>query len=255
MLTPSAQKGINSMSDSKTNWKKSIIIVLIFITLLSSSLSAVLWIREGYTDKILFRLGFKNDLIGEDYWALKSWTSCLVNLDLDVDVVFFGDSITRGGLFQKYYSNTRICNLGYSGDTILGLNKRIEMVSAVKPEKIFILIGINDIFQNASLKILTYRYNTLIANLRTSLPDSSLFIQSILPINKELKHTFVTNDYIMKVNDLLKNIATENKITYIDLYSIYAVNGSLPKEKTPDGIHLKSESYALWIEELIQYLE
>ena len=36
-----------------------------------------------------------------DYWCIRGWTNTLEKLHLDVDVVFFGNSITRGSSFEK----------------------------------------------------------------------------------------------------------------------------------------------------------
>lgn len=60
-----------------------------------------------------------------------------------VDVVFYGNSITCGSSFQDYFPEVSICNLGYPGDNLDGLTSRSYMIATVKPEKVFVMGGIN----------------------------------------------------------------------------------------------------------------
>lgn len=47
-------------------------------------------------DKVLFKLGIAE--YKEPFnWKVDSWESSLEQMNIDADVVFFGDSIVRGG--------------------------------------------------------------------------------------------------------------------------------------------------------------
>ena len=41
----------------------------------------------------------------EDYWCIRGWTNTLEKLHLDVDVVFFGNSLICGSSFENYFPN------------------------------------------------------------------------------------------------------------------------------------------------------
>ena len=65
-----------------------------------------------------------------------------------VDVVFLGDSLTDGYDLKKFYPDYLTLNRGISGDTTVGLEKRLD-VSAydVQPKVVVMLIGANNMDQ------------------------------------------------------------------------------------------------------------
>ena len=75
--------------------------------------------------------------------CLKGWTNSLYSLRDTVDIVFLGNSITYGGLFEAEFSDKRICNLGYPSDDLCGMTERINQVMALHPAKVFLMGGIN----------------------------------------------------------------------------------------------------------------
>lgn len=183
-----------------------------------------------------------------DYWCINGWTNCLKKLNLANQIVFFGNSITRGSNFHESFPDKDICNLGYSGNTLDDLISRIEMVKAVHPEKIFIMGGINGL-RITPIDVFKEKYEALINNIHDSIPDAKIYVQSILPINPKMhagKKLGKINDKIISCNAIIKNIANTHGLTYIDLYNHYAEDGMLPENITIDGIHLKPESYSLW---------
>ncbi|MBO7119021.1 MAG: hypothetical protein J6W03_01720 [Bacteroidaceae bacterium] len=79
-------------------------------------------IRTNYINSKLQVLGImKTDPAKSgDYYCIGGWTNTLEKLHLNVDVVFFGNSITRGSSFEKFFPNVSICNLGYRETRQLG---------------------------------------------------------------------------------------------------------------------------------------
>lgn len=43
-----------------------------------------------------------------DYWARKGWTNTIEKLHVDLDVSFFGNSITRGSDFQQFLKTIKL---------------------------------------------------------------------------------------------------------------------------------------------------
>lgn len=202
------------------------------------------------TNNALSRMG-----IEDTNWTLFSWKSFLSKLDLKVDVCFFGDSITRGGNFHKFFKNKKVCNLGISGDGLVGMNGRVDMIASVCPEYVFVMAGINDICSRRKPEKCIALYRLLIEKIRDQLPDTRIFVQSILPINTRMRKSLVKNDAIAYYNGLLVTMCDELNIEYVDLYSVYALNGELPEEYTVDGLHIKEEFYCLWYDKIKIYLE
>lgn len=63
------------------------------------------------------------------------------------------------------------------GDIIQGMINRTEQVKMLKPKMVFLMAGINDV-ANISIKEFGKRFNTLVGNLLTIVPDAELILQS-----------------------------------------------------------------------------
>ncbi len=180
-----------------------------------------LGVKSNYFNYILYRLNLKSEYVGGDYWAKRGWTTSLAKLNINADIVFFGNSITAGSSFHDSFPEKTIVNLGYPGDYLKGMLSRIEQVRCVHPKKIFLMGGINHI-HTTSAKSFKEQYNALVDSLLTIVDSSNLYIQSILPVSKS--HS-IDNDLIIQRNVIIKNIAISKHCTYIDLHSLYYKNG------------------------------
>lgn len=116
-----------------------------------------------------------------DYWCIQGWTNTLRKLGYDADVVFFGNSITRGGNFQDYFPNVKTCNLGYSGDNMDGMMLRMEQIKAVSPEKVFVMAGINGL-QMQTDDVFEKKYQQMVDSIKKTVPEAEVYLQSILPV-------------------------------------------------------------------------
>lgn len=206
----------------------------------------------GYDNKILFKLGLADQAVEVNY-AVKGWTDCLEKLSYDSDIVFLGDSITRGSSFHEYFTDKKIVNLGYSGDTIKGVENRLEMVKAVFPEKIFLLIGINDL-TDYNVDRCAKNYSELLEALHAELPEAKIYVQSVLPVSKAKEKKGCRNDTIEKFNAQIKGLSKKYQMTYIDLFSFFFKDGELDPKLTTDGVHLQKEAYAIWADVISSYV-
>lgn len=217
------------------------------------------WNKTNYLHKICYRYGLLEapEVESPDFWALDGWTNTLKQMNYDADIVFFGNSITRGSNFNEYFPDKKICNLGYPGDNLFGMAKRVEMgqLQAVTPEKIFIMGGINGL-KSLSLEQFEQAYRHLIVSICDSLPNASLYLESILPINHQFENgtLYADNEKITACNTIIKNIADSIGATYINLYSIYETDGELKPEYTIDGVHIRPEHYDKWAEAITPFI-
>lgn len=85
-------------------------VCLLVTTILSLAAFGFIFHRENYVYKISRSFGYD---IGspQTNWTLLSWKTSLKNLEINSDIVFFGDSITRGSNFHKKFTNKKIVNL------------------------------------------------------------------------------------------------------------------------------------------------
>ncbi len=213
--------------------------------------------KTNYIDSKLERIGImKADATKRgDYWCIQGWTNTLEKLHLDVDVVFFGNSITEGSSFEKYFPEVSICNLGYPGDNTDGMLLRVRQIKAVNPEKVFVMAGINGL-QFQTEQVFTEKYATMVDSIKQAVPDAKIYLQSILPVNPSMTSgKSFSKEKIMKCNEIVRGIAEQRGCVYVDLYRLYAVDGIMPAELTRDGLHLFQASYDRWAEEIKKYIE
>jgi len=174
------------------------------------------------------------------------------------EIVFLGNSITDGAEWYELLGNKRIRNRGISADVTEGILLRLDAITKLKPAKIFIMIGVNDLSRNITVSDITANYRTILDRIRTESPKTKVYIESVLPVNPAtgmaLNHTNKT-DLIMELNGRLKELAAEFGHTYIDLFSLMAdTNNHLPRKYSIDGLHLSYEGYRVWTEAIRQYV-
>lgn len=169
------------------------------------------------------------------------------------DIVFLGNSLTeKGGDWRLRFNMPTVKNRGIAGDVTFGVLQRLNEIWYYKPTAVFILIGINDMFNDSlSAKYIADNNIKIAAAIRKESPHTKLYIQTILPTsNKRL----ITK--IKAVNDQLKNNAGFKTYSLIDLHSFFSdENDLIKKELTDDGVHLTEEGYNVWVNVVREYLK
>lgn len=171
--------------------------------------------------------------------------------------LFFGDSMTEN--FKQYMPESdSVKNMGISGDFSVGLIKRIDNVINFQPDKIFIMIGINDIIEKVPLSEIEDNYLKILELIKKKCPFTKIYIQSTLPtvgLRSLLNSSKSINKTVQKLNTFLKETAIEKNIVYIDMYSDFINdNNELRSELTTDGIHLSKKGYLIWKSHLKDYI-
>ena len=173
-----------------------------------------------------------------------------------VDVVFFGDSITRGGDFENYFSGVKVVNLGVNGDRLDDLYERVPQVVSYNPRKVFLLGGINSL-RDDNIEECSKKYESLLDLLRSSLPQCEIYVQSVLPVSNTVIAPFqlASNKSVISFNKLIKAAAEKRSIEYIDIHSLYYLGGELDASLTSDGLLLIPPAYGRWVEAVRKYVE
>ena len=198
--------------------------------------------------------------------------------------LFFGDSITYGeydGVFggwvdilkryalQKYNEGNNeliLFNLGIGGETTEGLVKRIshEMTARNSAEGniVFIGYGANDLaFKEGNYAVNPEQFK---ANILTAIQVAKqyaedIYLISILPVSQNIDGVVVasgklrTTEDILKYNQLLKEICSENSLHYIDFYSGFVDDKEVLLSK--DGVHPNEKGYGVMAEIAIPIIE
>ena len=168
------------------------------------------------------------------------------------DIVFLGNSITEGGgNWAKRFNNPRIKNRGISGDVTDGVLARLEEIYFYQPAAVFLLIGINDLFNpDISSEYVGNNVVKIANSIHAKCPDTKIFVQTILPT---LHPEMVTK--VQKANEIIKTSLDKKVAKLLNLHKIYADdNDLLMNEYTSDGLHLNEEGYKLWVEALGKYV-
>lgn len=248
----------NDRCDPKYKRYRRIIAVLLIFCLIFAAVAGVLCYQARIPQKAAARMGWiEKSSYGVTNYTAQSWEKSLKSMDYDCDIVFFGDSLTAGGDFARYFDQVKICNLGLSGDTLDGMKKRVSMIESVKPEKIFIMGGINSLLDN-NVDMTVKSYSELLDMIRERIPSAKLYVQSVLPIGTKKESTWYgggvcKNETIRTFNQKLRELAAEKGMEYIDLYPLYEKDGKLNPEYTKDGVHI-SEHYEPWMDALKKYI-
>ena len=166
------------------------------------------------------------------------------------NIVFLGNSITAGGKdWSKRLNYPNIRNRGIGGDVTDGVLARLDEIIYFKPKAVFLLIGINDLWNNNSPDNPSAEYiaNNIIKIsqvINAQTPKTKIYIQTVLPIEKE---KFKNN--ILIVNEIIKANEKDNPYQTIDLYSIFVnENGLIKKDLSTDGVHLNEKGYDAWVD-------
>lgn len=165
--------------------------------------------------------------------------------------IFLGNSLTEQGNWQSYFKDKNILNRGIGGDVTFGVLHRLYEIIRHQPENIFIEIGVNDIGTDTPTEVILDNYEKIIKTLQNNCPQSKIYIQSILPINNKINRLGLPNDFNSKVmlcNYKLKKLASDNNITFINLYPLFTNRkGFLKSNYTTDGLHLNKNGYQTWV--------
>ena len=168
-------------------------------------------------------------------------------------VVFLGDSLTQGGRWNELFPRTDLANRGISGDTTGNVLRRIDQVFKLKPEKLFVMIGVNDLNMQLGPDVAIANYEKLFDLIDQNIPDTKVYVQSVLPVNDDW--IIIDNAHIPGLNVALKQQATQRGYTYIDLHRMFAdLNGQLIRSLSNDGIHLLGAGYDLWRREIAGFV-
>ena len=178
------------------------------------------------------------------------------------DIIFIGDSIVEYYPLQellqtnKVLINRGIC--GYKTDLLLDNLDAHLFGSAL--DKVFILIGTNDIGKEIPQSETLENLEGMIQKISREYPLAQIQLLSVLPVNEgeEYKGTVYlrTNEKIQDLNRAYQGLASiYTNVQFIDLYeTLLDETGQLDQEFTTDGLHLTIAGYALLSSELDKYL-
>ena len=216
---------------------------------------------------VLFGISRKNEKEADTYYNTKCASFEVQNANLSKgQIVFIGDSITDGFQLDNYFTDLPLAtyNRGIGGDTTSGVLDRLKIsLYDLKPSKIVLLIGINDIIgKRSETDEVLKNYREILSEIRKNLPSTEVTCLSVLPIHTtklEERGGVDLDKFPQKIKDMnarLQPLAQEYGYRYLDLYSsLNDGSDRLIAAYTEDGLHLNADGYKVWASVIKPYLQ
>ena len=210
-------------------------------------LGAACIFARGQIVRTLVKLG-----IIDSYYVRKVKSFQAMPRELD-RIIFLGDSITDFVNFDEVLPSYRIINRGIAGDTTSGVLRRLGEVISLRPEKLFLLIGTNDLGQDVWPEAIARNIREIVSRVQAKSPQTRIYRQAVFPTRHNSSRP---NELIQELNTGIRVIAEELNCTFIDLYPLLLdAEGLLAEEYTLDGLHLSDKAVAKWMEFITPYLD
>ncbi|OGV93264.1 MAG: hypothetical protein A3J88_01685 [Melioribacter sp. RIFOXYB12_FULL_38_5] len=150
--------------------------------------------------------------------------------------------------------------MGITSDVLRGYLNRLNYVIRYRPKIVFIMGGINDIYNWTPVEEIFPIYVKIIEQLKA---------KNIIPVIQST--TYAAKNYAKdwggtpesnagrnreadKLNKMLSDYAKKNNIDYVDIISLLSRGGYLKDELTWDGVHFNAEAYRIWVREIEKVL-
>ncbi len=168
-------------------------------------------------------------------------------------------------LLTEHDDRTIIYNRGNGSFVSHELLKVIDVcVIDLKPSKVFINIGTNDL-SNSHIPIseLIENYDKIISEIKAKLPQTEIYLMAYYPVNYEaatenMKECLKirTNEKIRVANTKVKMFAKKHDERYIDINkNLTDEQGRLKAEYTIEGLHINEDGYRAIYEDIMTYVK
>ena len=163
-------------------------------------------------------------------------------------VVFLGDSITQGwgDDFGGAFPGMKSANRGISGDTTRGVLIRLqEDVLALNPAAVVLMIGTNDLEENAEPETLASNLKLILAQLKQHNSRMPIVLCQVFPSSETKKRP---SDKIKQINKLyFEAVKGDPQVTLVETWLLFANDkGDAKPEEFPDLLHPNKAGYAKW---------
>jgi lysophospholipase L1-like esterase len=186
-------------------------------------------------------------------WFRKTWTDRRSAFAQRVQqdraaLVFLGDSITQGwgdGMGSRF-SGVKLANRGISGDTTRGVLIRLqEDVLALHPSGIVLLIGTNDLEDQADPETVAANLKLILAKLKEHNAKMPIVLCQVFPSSDTKSRPA---DKIRKLNQLYAAaVKGDAQVTLLETWPLFAnAQGDAKPEEFPDLLHPNGAGYAKW---------
>jgi lysophospholipase L1-like esterase len=163
-------------------------------------------------------------------------------------LVFLGDSITQGwgDDMGGSFSGVKVANRGLSGDTTRGVLIRMDDdVISLDPSGVVILIGTNDLEDEADPETIAANLKLILARLKAHNPKMPILLCQVFPSSESKKRPAAK---IKRLNQLYAAaVRGDAQVTLLETWPLFAnAQGDAKIEEFPDLLHPNQNGYAKW---------
>ena len=176
------------------------------------------------------------------------------------DTVFIGDSRVEGLHDYSGWEDTTFCyKVGLTVFTMFDKEINIsrsekstveEVLSSRDFKAVYLMIGINELGKG-TVDDFAEAYKEAIDRIRELQPEAKIVIMGIMFETKEYSdgNTVYNNDNINAKNVAISKLADGKDIFYLDMNpAVCDETGGLTASYSFDGVHMKAQYYALWVD-------
>ena len=173
----------------------------------------------------------------------------VLSLNIAPNSVLMGDSITEGWFATDpgFFTKNNFVGRGIGGQVTSQMLLRFrEDVIKLKPKRVIILAGTNDIAENQGPISLDKVFGNIVSMAELAKANNiKVVLCSVLPAydfpwRKDMKPA----EKVIALNKMIKDYAQKNNITYVDYHNaLKNEKNGLPKEIAEDGMHPNKSGY------------
>lgn len=183
--------------------------------------------------------------------------------------VFTGSSLMEmfpiNKLLEEHNDSMIVYNRGIGGFVSRELLEVIDVCAIdLKPSKIFINIGTNDLSDSRiPISELMGNYDKIISEIEAGLPETIIYLMAYYPVNYEAADEGMkeclkirNNEKICTANAEVKKLAAKHSQRYIDINkNLMDEQGRLKAEYTIEGLHINEDGYRAVYNDIIAYVK
>ena len=122
--------------------------------------------------------------------------------------------------------------------------------------KIYVMMGLNEVGW-PDVDSFISEYASLLHQVERDCPEARIYVQSILPVSaaRSSEGDSINNSNIRRFNEKIREMAESNNWTYLNVWEAIAdVDGELPSDAAPDGVHFGPEYMEIWLQYLREHV-
>ncbi|AEV95795.1 SGNH/GDSL hydrolase family protein [Pediococcus claussenii] len=128
----------------------------------------------------------------------------------------------------------------------------------LKPSKVFINIGSNDIGFHVPEEEFLGNYDQILKRIKRELPDTEVFVMAFYPVNDKAVTAIDdrSNRALEEASSKIKQLTLKNGYQYINVnQGLTDKNGLLRDDLTFDGTHMYPKGYEIVLKNMMKYLK